>query len=128
MLEWCAKNDIVLQAATPLARSLPSLVEAGVEPVISGIATKYNKSVAQVALRFLIEKGVAPLASAHSVKYQTENLNIFDFKLTAEEVVSLSLLTNMCRGKACDGLAKCWADPGTMMCSDLKTGRSFHCP
>ena len=127
MLEWCASNDIVVQAATPLARSLPSLVEPGVEPVISGIATKYGKSVAQVALRFLVEKGVSPLPSAHSTAYQKENLDLFDFALTDAEVRALGLVTNVCRGEACDGLAKCWADPGTMMCRDDQ-GRAFHCP
>lgn len=127
MIEWCAANKVVVQAATPLARSLPALVQVGGDPTVSAIAKKYSKSPAQVALRFLIEKGVAMIPSAASAAYQTENLDIFDFELTSDEVASLGRVAAPCRGNPADGLAKCWADPGDMMCGSAD-GRMFHCP
>ena len=127
MLDWCHQHGIVVQAASPLSRSLPALVKPGVNPVVSAIAQKHGKSPAQVALRWLIEKGVSPIPSASSLAYQKENLEIFDFSLSDADVVSLAKLALPCRGAAADGLQKCWADPAVIMCSD-ENGRMFHCP
>lgn len=127
MLEWCASNGVVVQAATPLARSLPALVKVGGNPTVSAIAKKYGKTPAQVSLRFLIEKGVTMVPSATSAEYQAENLDIFGFELTEEEVAELGQVSAPCRGNPADGLAKCWADPGDMMCGTPE-GRMFHCP
>ena len=127
MLEWCAAHGVVVQAATPLARSLPSLVKPGADALISSVATEHGKSPAQVSLRFLLEKGVAPIPSTTSAKYQAENLDVFDFSLTADEVQALGRIATPCRGNPADGLMKCWADPGDMMCTD-SAGRMFHCP
>lgn len=128
MLEFCAANDILVQAATPLARSLPDLVQLGVNAVISAIATKYHKSPAQVSLRYLLEIGVSPIPSAHSAQFLTEDINIHDFKMTADEVKALGQIAVPCRGAPNMGLMKCWADPNSMMCTDSTTGRMFHCP
>ena len=59
LIEFCHRHGIVVQAATPLARSLPTTVKVGGDPVVSALAKKYSKSPAQISLRFLIEKGVA---------------------------------------------------------------------
>ena len=119
---------MLLIAATPLARSLPDLVQPGVNPVVTKIAEKYNKTPAQVSLRWLIDTGVAPIPSAKLLKYQTENLAIFDFHLTANEINALRKVVAPCRGAANLGLNKCWADPAQIFCNDIATGRSFHCP
>jgi len=127
MLDWCQLNGIVVQAASPLSRSLPALVKPDANPVVTAISQKHGKTPAQVALRWLIEKGVSPIPSASTVKYQKENLEIFDFSLSAAEVTALARLALPCRGAAADGLQKCWADPSVMMCAD-NDGRTFHCP
>lgn len=128
LLSWCAEHGVLVQAATPLARSLPALVKPGGNEVVTAIANKYHKTPAQVSLRFLIEVGVSPIPSAHSAKYQKENLDIFDFNLTQAEVRSLGAVAVSCRGNPADGLHKCWADPGDMMCVDPASGRMAHCP
>ena len=127
LIEFCEKHGIVVQAASPLSRNNPALIIPGNNTVISTIATRHGKTPSQVSLRFLIEKGVAMVPSAKSSKYQLENLNVFDFQLSASEMRQLSTIVAPCRGSAADGLQKCWADPATVMCMD-SYGKMFHCP
>ena len=127
LIEYCAARGIVVQAATPLARSLKQLVVHGADPTVTALATKYGKSVAQISLRFLLELGVAIIPSSDDLAYQLENVNLFDFALAPKEVVALGRLAFPCRGKAADGLQKCWADPSAMMCA-FANGSTFHCP
>lgn len=59
---------------------------------ISPIMQKYNKSAAQILLRWNIERGCLPLPKTKNPKRLQENFNIFDFSLTAEEINVISSL------------------------------------
>ena len=50
------------------------------------IAAKYGKSSAQVVLRWNIQKGVIVIPKSSRDERQFENINIFDFKLTNDEI------------------------------------------
>ena len=107
--EWCQANGVVLQAATPMARGLPALVTMGADKTVSGIATKYKKSPAQVSLRFLLDKGIAAIPSAHTAAYMKENLDVHTalgkpWRLAAEELTALSKISTPCRGAPCASL------------------------
>lgn len=55
------------------------------EPVLVEIAEKYNKTAAQVVLRYQIEYGIAVIPKSADEKRQQENLNVFDFNLSTED-------------------------------------------
>ena len=58
---------------------------------LAEIGKKYGKSSSQVALRWLVQqKNVAAIPKAASIEHQKENLDIFDFELKADEIISLS--------------------------------------
>ncbi len=61
-------------------------------PVMAEIARTHGKSVAQVALRFLIERGVVVIPKSVHAERITENLQVFDFSLSAEEMARLGAL------------------------------------
>lgn len=61
-------------------------------PVLSGIGMKYGKSVGQVALRFLIQNGVAVIPKSTHIERMKENLDVFDFQLEPEDMVTISAL------------------------------------
>jgi diketogulonate reductase-like aldo/keto reductase len=61
-------------------------------PVISEIAAKYNKSVAQVILRYLIENDVVVIPKSTHKERMTENIKIFDFELTKEDKEAMKSL------------------------------------
>lgn len=56
------------------------------------IGEKYNKSVAQVALRWLIQSGVIIIPKSTRKERMAENLNIFDFALDANDMAAIALL------------------------------------
>lgn len=60
--------------------------------VLKKIGSKYNKSVAQTALRFLIQRGVVVIPKSTHVERMKENLDVFDFILSEEEMEQISAL------------------------------------
>ena len=74
--------------------------EAGNATVVA-IASKYNKSEAQVLLRYCLEKGWAPLPKSDTPERIRENADVFDFELTTEEVQRLDGLRREGRDEPC---------------------------
>lgn len=60
--------------------------------VLSSIGNKYNKSVAQVALRFLIQLNVVVIPKSTHKERMVENLDVFDFNLTDEDMKAIASL------------------------------------
>ena len=58
-------------------------------PLLKEIGEKYGKSVAQVALRFLIQSDVVVIPKSVHKERMKENFNVFDFELTEEEMKSI---------------------------------------
>ncbi len=61
-------------------------------PALKEIGSKYGKTPAQVALRFLIQSNVVIIPKSVHKERMEENFNIFDFSLTDEEMVKLQAL------------------------------------
>jgi D-xylose reductase len=59
---------------------------------LQSVAAKYNKTVVQVMLNWGISRNVAVIPKATSLKYQLENLDIYDFSLTEEETAGITAL------------------------------------
>ena len=58
------------------------------------IGNKYNKSVGQVILRWLVQRGIVSLAKTVRKERMQENLNIFDFELSEEDMQIIASLNN----------------------------------
>lgn len=61
-------------------------------PALKEIGSKYGKTPAQIALRFLIQSNVVIIPMSVHKERMEENFNIFDFTLTAEEKVQIEAL------------------------------------
>ncbi len=88
MLAALKRHGMILTAYCPMARG--KLLD---DPVIGEIAKAHGKSIGQISLRWLIQQpmvaaGPRPLAEAHI----TEDLDIFDFSLSDEEMWQISAL------------------------------------
>jgi diketogulonate reductase-like aldo/keto reductase len=85
--EFCRKNRITLISYRPFGKS--KLLK---EPAFAKIGKKYGKSPAQVILRWLLQKQIPTIPKASSEAHLRDNLDIFDFSLTALEMKMLDQL------------------------------------
>ena len=89
VLEYDNSHSILTQAWSPLARG--KILE---EDMLAELATSHGKSVAQIVLRWHIQRGVAVIPKSNSMERITENMNVFDFELSEQEMVSISSLNS----------------------------------
>ncbi|CAH1957247.1 unnamed protein product [Acanthoscelides obtectus] len=68
------------------------------EPIIKEIAAKYGKTPAQVIFRYIIQLGVIPIPKSTNKTRIAENINVFDFELTLDEISKIDALD--CNGRA----------------------------
>lgn len=61
-------------------------------PVLSGIGEKHDKSVAQVVLRWLTQRGVVAIPKSVRADRMAENIDIFDFELTDDQMAAIATL------------------------------------
>lgn len=83
LLDYCNSKGIVVEAYTPVGRYDDRLVKL---PLLKRLEEKYNKSFVQIILRWHIQNGVIPVVRALSEKHQRENIDIFDFVLSDEDM------------------------------------------
>jgi 2,5-diketo-D-gluconate reductase A len=84
---FCAEHQIAVEAWSPLARS-----NALSDPTIDDIARRAGKTPAQVILRWHIERGDIVFPKSVTPSRIKENIDIFDFELTGDEVEAISAL------------------------------------
>ena len=87
LLDFCKASGVVAIAYSPLG--VGKLLQ---DTAINDVAARYNKSAAQVCLRWSLQKGVAVIPKARSEEHLKENLDIFDWSLTERDVRKLDLL------------------------------------
>lgn len=86
--EYMDTHGIVLQAYAPLCRLIAPLREA---EILKTLALKYNKSLAQIILRWHIQQNnVMPIFKSYKTSRFSENIDIFDFNLTDKEIAAIS--------------------------------------
>lgn len=83
------KHGTLMQAWSPLGQGIGNIFK---NPILIQIGKKYNKSPAQVALRFLVQRGISVIPKSNKESRLMENINIFDFQLTDEEIETIKQL------------------------------------
>lgn len=87
--EYLAKYNTQIMSWGPFAEGKNDFFNT---PVLKEIGAKYGKSVAQVALRFLLQNGVVVIPKSTHEERMQENFNVFDFALTDEEMKQIEAL------------------------------------
>lgn len=83
------KYNVQIQAWAPFAEGKNNLFT---NKVLQSIGEKYNKSSAQVALRYLIQRGVSVLPKSTHKNRMKENIDVFDFELNSDDMNEISKL------------------------------------
>lgn len=83
------KNNVQIESWAPFGEGRNDMFN---NPILKKIADKYQKSVAQVILRWLTQRGVVALAKSTHINRMQENFSIFDFKLSDEDMNTIKEL------------------------------------
>lgn len=83
-------HHIVTESWSPLGRKNEALLQ---NPVLNAIALRYHKTLTQIILRWHTQLGAIPIPKTASLTRQIENISIFDFTLTADDMQLINQLT-----------------------------------
>jgi diketogulonate reductase-like aldo/keto reductase len=87
--KFLAENGVQIESWGPFAEGRNNLFH---NELLLSVAKKYKKSLAQVVLRWLTQRGVIVIPKSVNKERIKENFNIFDFELSAEDMVSIQQL------------------------------------
>ncbi len=87
VLNFCLAHGIAVQAYCPLARA-----ERLDDPGLSEIASRYDKTPAQVLIRWSVQHGAVPIPKSSNRERIFENADIFDFSITTADMETLDSL------------------------------------
>lgn len=87
--KFLQENNVQHQSWSPLGMGLLNVFE---DQLLRSIAEKYNKSVAQVVLRWLTQRDIVVIPKSVHRNRIEENFNIFDFELTNDEMEAIKTL------------------------------------
>jgi diketogulonate reductase-like aldo/keto reductase len=85
---WCATHRVIYQSFWTLTAN-PHVLSS---KTVCTIARKYSKNEVQVFFRYLNQSGIVPLTGTCSEQHMKEDLNIFDFELSSEDILNVSRL------------------------------------
>jgi len=85
LIEHCAKYGIKMTAYSPLGSGKLALTD---ERLVS-IADKYNKSTAQLMIRWQIQRGVIVIPKSVTPARLAQNIDVFDFEITEEDMLAI---------------------------------------
>ncbi|HEY8500143.1 MAG TPA: aldo/keto reductase, partial [Clostridia bacterium] len=91
LVEYCRKHNILLEAYSPLGTGRIFDV-----PEVQAFAEKYNKSIAQICIRWSLQMGYLPLPKSANPARIKENSEVFDFELSQEDVKTIASLKGVC--------------------------------
>jgi 2,5-diketo-D-gluconate reductase A len=87
--QFLIENNVQIESWGPFAEGKNNIFQ---NEVLLSIARKYNKSIAQVILRWLIQRGVVAIPKSVHKERMEENFKVFDFQLTAEDMEAIKVL------------------------------------
>ena len=88
-LEWNTKYGIRLEAWAPFSEGRGGMFDL---PELKEIGAKYGKTPAQVILRWHLQRGIVVIPKSTHIERMEENLNVFDFELSAEDMTTVAKL------------------------------------
>merc|ERR1712194_287876 len=94
---WMESHGILYESFSPLCG--PCNATTGdnkaliTGSLVTGIGRKYNKTGAQVALRWLVQQNIPVIPKSNNEKHIKENMEVFDFTLSSEDMASLKSAT-----------------------------------
>ena len=86
---WMQSKTIQPEAWAPFAEGKNDIFN---HPILTAIGQKYNKSVGQIILRWLIQRQIVSLAKSVRKERMMENFNLFDFQLSYKDMIDITAI------------------------------------
>ncbi len=90
IVNYCRQHNIAVEAYTPLANG-----DVFKNETLIALAQKYNKSISQLVLRWVVQNDVIVLTKSVTPARIIENLNIFDFEISEEDMNCINAIEKM---------------------------------
>lgn len=87
IINYCKDNNIQVVAWSPISRG-----KIFSEELMIDLSQKYKKTIAQIVLKWHIQKGIIPIPKSSNENRIKENIEIFDFELSKEDMIAIDLL------------------------------------
>ncbi|MDE7336601.1 MAG: aldo/keto reductase [Clostridia bacterium] len=87
--KWMEKYGVQIEAWAPFGEGRNGLFT---NETIAKIAAKYNKTVAQVILRWELQRGIVVIPKSVHIERMKQNFNVFDFELSKEDMAVMASL------------------------------------
>jgi diketogulonate reductase-like aldo/keto reductase len=87
--DFLKENNVQIESWGPFAEGKNNIFQ---NEILVSIANKYNKSVAQVILRWLIQRGIVVIPKSVRKERMAENFNVFDFEINADDIEKIKTL------------------------------------
>lgn len=82
VLDYCCRKGLIFTAYCPLARG-----RLFKDPILAAIAQAHDKTIAQIVLRWIVQQGnIAPIPRSSNPQRIAQNLDVYDFTLTDDEM------------------------------------------
>ena len=88
-IEWNEKYGVQVEAWAPFGEGRGDMFDL---PELKDIAEKHRKTTAQVILRWHLQRGIVVIPKSTHIERMEENLNVFDFELSQEEMTRIAKL------------------------------------
>lgn len=104
LISYCQDLNIQVEAFSPLLMMNQKLMKS---PVLVSLSEKYNKSIPQIILRWDVQQGIIPIPKSGNPTRLQENIHIFDFNLSNEDLMAIDSLNEnfkyLVESKYCPG-------------------------
>lgn len=87
ILTYCKESDIQVVAWSPISRG-----RIFSNDLMVRLAEKYNKTIAQIALKWHMQRGVIPIPKSSNEDRIKENIDLFDFEISTEDMKNIDSL------------------------------------
>lgn len=87
--EWLEKYGVIHEAWAPFGEGRGNMFT---NPVLQKLGDKYNKTIAQVILRWQLQRGIVVIPKSTHKERMAQNLDVFDFTLTDEDMQDIAAL------------------------------------
>ncbi|KAH3664196.1 hypothetical protein OGAPHI_004547 [Ogataea philodendri] len=91
IVDFCKKNEILVEAFSPLTPIVPAKVKEGpLDPILAELSSKYGVNSGLILLRWVYQNGILPITTSTNKERLVETVKVWDFELEPADVEKIT--------------------------------------